>query len=106
MDRQGAQTTKVLPACLGMDEAARVLGLPAYYLPWLMRAGHRKPLGKPAQNARKWFATVELERLGNDADWLDTAVRIVEKRVHEANKKQRSKDQIPAPRADLDQRAA
>jgi hypothetical protein len=56
-----------------------------------MRAGHLKPLGRPMQNARKWFATVELERLSRDPEWLDKAIRIVERHVQEANRKQRGK---------------
>jgi hypothetical protein len=40
-------------------------------LPFLVRAGHLKPLGKPMQNARKWFATVEIQRMSSDPDWLD-----------------------------------
>jgi hypothetical protein len=78
-------------ACVGVEDAARLLGWPEYYLPLLVRAGHLRPLGKPAPNARKWFATVELERLSADPDWLDKAVRIVERHVHEMNQKQRGK---------------
>jgi hypothetical protein len=54
-------------------------------------AGNLKPLGKPPQNARKWFATVEIERMSCDPDWLDKAVRIVEKQIQEMNRKQRGK---------------
>ncbi len=64
-----------------------MFGWPAYYVPFLVRAGHLKPLGKPAQNARKWFALVELERLSADPAWLDKAIRIVEKRIQETNGK-------------------
>jgi hypothetical protein len=49
-----------------MEEAAAIFGWPNYYLPFLVRAGHLKPLGKPAQNACKWFATVEIERMSCD----------------------------------------
>jgi hypothetical protein len=62
---------------------------PNYYLPFLVRAGHLKPLGKSPQDARKWFATVEIERMGCDPDWLDKAIRIVEKQIQEMNRKQR-----------------
>jgi hypothetical protein len=48
---------------------------------------------KPAQNARKWFATVEVERMSGDPDWLDKAIRIVEKQIHAINQKQRCKGQ-------------
>ena len=43
------------------------------------------------QNARKWFATCELERLSQDREWLDKAIRIMEKHVQDANRKQRGK---------------
>jgi len=81
------------PACVSMEETAKIFGWPNYYLPFLVRAGHLKPLGKPAQNARKWFATVEIERMSSDPDWLDKAIRIVEKQIQEMNKKQRDKEQ-------------
>jgi hypothetical protein len=81
------------PACVGMEAAAAMFGWPDYYLPFLVRAGHLKPLGKPAQNARKWFATVEIERMSGHLDWLDKAMRIVEKQIQEMNKKQRGKEQ-------------
>jgi hypothetical protein len=81
------------PACVGMEEAAAIFGWPNYYLPFLIRVGHLKPLGKPMQNARKWFATVEIERMSCDPDWLDKAIRIVEKQIKEMNRKQRGKEQ-------------
>jgi hypothetical protein len=93
-------TTRTLPACVGAEEAAAILGWPLYFFPVLMRTGHLKPLGKPIQNARKWFATVELRRLGADAAWLDKAIRIVEKHVQASNRKQRSRlDRPAAPQA-------
>jgi hypothetical protein len=76
------------PACVGMEEPAGIFGWPNYYLPFLVRAGHRKP----PQNARKWFATVEIERMSCDPDWLDKAIRIVEKQIQEMNKKQKGKE--------------
>ena len=80
------------PACVGMEEAAAIFGWPNYYLPFLVRAGHLKPLGKPTQNAHKWFATVEIERMSQNPDWLDKAIRIVEKQIHEMNQKQRKRE--------------
>jgi len=79
------------PACVDAGVAARFLGWPPYFLPLLARAGHLKPLGKPGQNARKWYATVELERLARDPAWLDKSIRIVDKLVREANGKQAGK---------------
>ena len=54
------------PACIGVEEASKILGWPVYFFPVLVRMGHLKPLGKPAQNSRKWFATAEIERLSRD----------------------------------------
>ena len=88
MTQPGASNGQWWPACLCADDAARYLGWPPYFLTLLARAGHIKPLGRPSQNSRKWYARVELDRLGSDADWLDKAVRIVEKRVRSENAKQ------------------
>ena len=91
MERQATSNGRPRPACVGMEAAAGIFGWPDYYLPFLVRAGHLKPLGKPAQNARKWFATVEIERASCDPDWLDKAIRIVEKRIHDMNEKQKGR---------------
>ncbi len=97
MERNQVSTVRHRAACIGAEEAASVLGWPPYYIPFLVRAGHLKPLGKPGQNARKWFALVELERLGADPAWLDKAIRIVEKRIQEQNGKQKGRgDDAPA----------
>ena len=89
----GKQVPGNRPACVGMEEAAAILGWPNYYLPFLVRTGHLKPLGKPAQNARKWFATVKIERMSSNPDWPDKAIRILERQIQETNKKQRGKEQ-------------
>ena len=83
----------VWPACVCADDAARLLGWPPYFMPLLARAGHLKPLGKPGQNARKWYAMVELERLSRDPVWLDKAIRIVDRLVREGNGQQKGKGQ-------------
>jgi uncharacterized protein YyaL (SSP411 family) len=98
LERHAATNGRPRPACVGMEEAAAMFGWPNYYMPFLVRAGHLKPLGKPAQNARKWFAAVEIERLGGDPDWLDRAIRIVEKQIRDMNEKQKGRflEQEPA----------
>lgn len=85
MNQPIASAGHSLPACLDAEAAAHFLGWPPYFMPLLARAGHLKPLGKPAQNARKWYATVELERLSRDPAWLDKAIRVVDRLVREAN---------------------
>src|SRR5512135_3286211 len=98
MIHQQQQSGQSWPACVDAEAAARFLGWPPYFMPLLARAGRLKPLGKPAQNARKWYATVELERLSRDPAWLDKAIRIVDRLVREANGRQRGKglDEPPA----------
>ena len=88
---QGMATGHFWPACLCAEDAARFLGWPPYFMPLLARAGHLKPLGRPVQNSRKWYATVELERLSRDPAWLDKAIRIVDRLVREANGTQKRK---------------
>ena len=73
------------------ETAAKFLGWPPYFMPLLARAGHLKPLGKLAQNARKWYAVVELERVSRDPAWLDKEILIVDRLVREANRKQKGK---------------
>ncbi len=80
------------PACIGVEEASKILGWPVYFFPVLVRFGHLKPLGKPAQNGRKWFASSEIERLSHDLVWLDKSVRIVEKHVSGLSRKQNGND--------------
>lgn len=88
---QQSQHQSNWPACIGVEEASKILGFPTYFFPVLVRHGHLKPLGKPAQNSRKWFARVEIERLSADLVWLDKAVRLAEKHVRDLNLKQRGK---------------
>lgn len=91
LNQPGSQSGSPWPACVDAETAAKFLGWPPYFMPLLARAGHLKPLGKPGQNARKWYAMVELERLSRDPAWLDKAIRIVDRLVREANGKQKSK---------------
>ncbi|HEV2329283.1 MAG TPA: hypothetical protein VGY56_10895 [Verrucomicrobiae bacterium] len=46
---------KQWPECVGIEDAAMMFGWPDFYLPFLMKAGHLKPLGRPSQNGRKWL---------------------------------------------------
>jgi hypothetical protein len=89
VEQQGTYNSMAMPACVDAERAAKIFGWPEYFIPLLMRVGHLKPLGKPSQNSRKWFALVEIERLSQDVAWLDKAVRIVEKHVHENGKKRK-----------------
>jgi hypothetical protein len=64
-----------LPARLEVQEIAFLLGFNDSDIPILIAAELLKPLGKPAPNAPKFFARVEIERCGTDVDWLNQATR-------------------------------
>jgi hypothetical protein len=91
MQHQSNQGGQHWPACVDAEAAARFLGRTPDFMPLLARAGHLKPLGKPAPNARKWYAMVGLERVSCDPAWLDKAIRVVDRLVREANGKQKGK---------------
>lgn len=99
MSESASPNQRAWPACVCAEDAARFLGWPTYFLTFLARAGHLKPLGKPSQNSRKWYALVELERVSRDPDWLDKAIRIVEKqiRAHNARKKDKASEESLVP---------
>jgi hypothetical protein len=52
MNQRVESTNHPLHACMDAEAAARFLGWAPYFMPFLARAGHLKPLGKPTQNAR------------------------------------------------------
>jgi len=59
-----------LPARVTSEEAAWLLGIEPHCIPILTAAGLLKPLGQPAPNAVKYFATVTICELKQDAGWL------------------------------------
>jgi hypothetical protein len=58
-----------LPARLDAA-AAKLLGFKESDMQILLAMGKLTPLGDPAPNAPKWFATVEIIQLAIDQDWL------------------------------------
>lgn len=68
-----------LPARLNTSEVAILLGFQEHDIAPLVAAKLLAPLGKPAPNAPKYFAAVEIERCAQDADWLAQATRSLAK---------------------------
>jgi len=64
---------KNIPARLEMQEAGWYLGFAPHAIPILTRAGLLKPLGRPAANGVKYFATATLAELRDDTQWLARA---------------------------------
>ena len=44
MERYAKPNGRPWPACVGMEQVAAIFGWPNYYIPFLVRAGHLKPL--------------------------------------------------------------
>ena len=59
-----------LPARLTAEETGWMLNCQPHDIPALMNARLLKPLGNPAQNSTKYFATVDLLELLQDRAWL------------------------------------
>src|SRR5258708_38209125 len=64
---------KVVPARLDATQAAWFLGFEPHEVPLLIAAELLKPLGHPARNSTKYFATEILEQLRRDEKWLARA---------------------------------
>jgi hypothetical protein len=61
------------PARLGITETAWLLGFTEHDISLLVSVGLLKPLGHPPSSGSKYFATIELQNLQNDARWLAKA---------------------------------
>jgi hypothetical protein len=68
-----------LPGRLNIAEVAVLLGFKEHDIPILIAARLLNPLGKPAQNAPKFFASMEILQLGENREWLVGATKAVAK---------------------------
>jgi hypothetical protein len=68
-----------LPGRLNTSETALLLGFQEHDIAPLILAKILKPLGKPAPNAPKYFATIEILARAEDRNWLSEATRIIAK---------------------------
>ena len=66
-------TWKIIPARLDSTQTAWFLGFEPHEIPMLVTAGLLKPLGRPARNSTKFFATEALEQFRRDEKWLARA---------------------------------
>lgn len=84
-ERKDLLNLATLPARLNSEEAANFLGFKSHDIPVLMRAGLLKPLGRPMPNSDKYFATVTLNELRQDVQWLSKATMVVGQHWKEKN---------------------
>ena len=76
-----------LPARLDVHQTARLLGFSDHDISVLMRAKLLCPLGKPAPNAPKFFAAVDIEGHSKDRDWLNKATTAIARHWRSSNLK-------------------
>lgn len=68
-----------LPARLNAIEVAVLLGFKEHDIAPLVAAKLLVPLGKPAQNAPKYFAATEIAARADDPGWLSEATKALAK---------------------------
>jgi len=68
-----------LPARLSTGEASAILGFQEHDIAPLIAAKMLNPLGKPAPNAPKYFASVDVLAASQDREWLSLATRALAK---------------------------
>lgn len=91
-----------LPARIDAIGVAKFLGFAEHDIPILTAEGMLKPLGNPAQNAPKYFSSVEIVLLVTNRSWLDKATKKIA--THWSNKRergQRNHSRIPPLRSKL-----
>lgn len=81
---------KILPARLDAAHTAWYLGFEPHEIPMLIAANLLKPLGKPARNCTKYFATETLDQLRRDEKWLARASDAIAAYWRERNARKRS----------------
>jgi hypothetical protein len=64
-----------LPGRLNTSETALLLGVQEHDIPVLVAARLIQPLGKPAPNAPKYFAAVEVAANAENPQWLAEATK-------------------------------
>src|SRR5438874_486613 len=68
-----------LPARLNTSETALLLGFHEHDIPVLIAARLMSPLGRPATNAPKYFASVEVAANAENPEWLSEATKALAK---------------------------
>jgi hypothetical protein len=85
-----------LPARASSEKAAEMLGFATHDIPILIAARLLKPLGAPAPNAPKYFASCDLLQLSIDRDWLNKATKAVAEswRVKNQNRRVKAQEEV------------
>ena len=76
-DRERFLNLKDKPARLNAEEVAHYLNGSPHDIPILVAKGLLKPLGHPADNTIKFFATITIKELCDDVRWLTRATETI-----------------------------
>lgn len=76
-----------LPGRLNTSEAALLLGFQEHDIALLVAAKLLVPLGKPAPNAPKYFAAVQIADRASDCEWLSDATKQLAKHWFRKNQR-------------------
>lgn len=94
-----------LPARIDGRLTARLLGFQEHDVPVLVRAKMLKPLGNPAPNAPKYFASSEIQELMENRNWLSKATKTVSQNWQRKNARQRRTSAISIAASNLSETA-
>jgi hypothetical protein len=83
-----------LPSRLTVEQAAWVLNCQSHDMPVLVAARLLKPLGNPAPNSIKFFATAEVLESAKDRSWLAKVTATINLHWHKKNKLKKSRSYL------------
>lgn len=86
----GLSIGSLIPARLDAKQTAQLLGFQEHDVPILVSRELLAPLGKPMDNARKYFARVEIMERADDPAWLGKATKAVSQHWQEKNASRKS----------------
>lgn len=78
-----------LPARLTAEQVAWILNCQAPDVPKLVLSKLLKPLGNPALNSVKYFATLEIAELARDRVWLGKLTNAIAQHWRDKNRRKR-----------------
>jgi hypothetical protein len=89
-----------LPARLSVEQAAWVLNCQSHDVPVLIASRLLKPLGNPAPNSIKFFATADILESSKDRAWLAKVTATINLHWHKKNRLKKSRScltSLPSP---------
>ena len=84
------------PARLSVEQAAWMLGCQAHDMPILVSSKLLKPLGNPAANSIKYFATADILEVLKDRSWLAKMTNTIGQHWHNRNARQKGQSRNAA----------